>query len=272
MPREEPRSHRRPAGCAVATVSWPAADSRMKYGTKRSGPSGPAGDLGVGEHRPQGVVRVGAQPRCHAHAVLAQSAHGPLERRLPIRAGDPSRRRCRTARSRPTMDLRIVCARDAERGVDESEWEAARHHIQNEPCDSVRRRSQSPVARLASPRAAAILEFTKDTPELVFKVKTDPTSPAGKHGNVFCQVTILQNGEPIVARAGGTELQIDQPLPPKANQPAPKPAPVAVARAPQPKPQVQEKPLSRLEKLRLSAKERARAKTQQPEGAAQAKP
>ncbi|MEE2640488.1 MAG: PPC domain-containing protein [Planctomycetota bacterium] len=98
-----------------------------------------------------------------------------------------------------------------------------------------------------------VLEFTKETEELVFKIKTDKTSPAGKHRNVFCQVTITAASEPVVARAGGTELQIDKPLPPKKNAP-PKPAPkkVVAKAAPAPK---KAKPLSRLEKLRLAAKE-----------------
>jgi hypothetical protein len=106
------------------------------------------------------------------------------------------------------------------------------------------------------------LEFKKDTAELVFPIKTDAASPAGKHGNVFCQVTITQNGEPIVARAGGTQLQIDKPLPPPADQPAPKPKPekpVAKKEPPKPAPA---KPLSRLEKLRLAAAERAAARNE----------
>ena len=103
------------------------------------------------------------------------------------------------------------------------------------------------------------LEITKDTQELVFKVKTDPASPEGKHKNIFCQVTVMHEGEPVVARAGATELQIDKPLPPPPNQPAPTPMPAAVAQAEPPKAAPPAKPLSRLEKLRLAAKERAEA-------------
>jgi hypothetical protein len=66
---------------------------------------------------------------------------------------------------------------------------------------------------------------------------------------------LLKENEPVVARAGGTELQIDKPLPPKPNAApkpaAPKPKPVVAKAAPKPK---KEKPLSRLEKLRLAAK------------------
>jgi hypothetical protein len=100
------------------------------------------------------------------------------------------------------------------------------------------------------------LEFTKDTKELIFPVQTDKTSPAGKHRNLFCQVTIVQNGEPIVSRAGGTELQIDKPLPPPPNQPKPAPGAKPVVKQPEPK-KPTSKPLTRLEKLRLEAKRRA---------------
>ncbi len=58
------------------------------------------------------------------------------------------------------------------------------------------------------------LKFTKDSTELSFEVQTTAASPVGKHG-LFCQVTIIQNGEPVVSRAGNVELQINQPLPPK---------------------------------------------------------
>jgi hypothetical protein len=99
-------------------------------------------------------------------------------------------------------------------------------------------------------------KITKDTKELVFKVKTDKVSPAGTHKTIFCRVTITENGEPIVdQRVGGTHLRIDKPLPPKvAAKPAPKPAAKPEAKKPEPKP---EKRLSRLEKLRLEAKKRA---------------
>jgi hypothetical protein len=58
-------------------------------------------------------------------------------------------------------------------------------------------------------------KFTKDTTELVFNVQTSEKSPVGKHGGLFCRVTITQNGEPIVSRAGNALLQINKPKPPK---------------------------------------------------------
>ena len=106
------------------------------------------------------------------------------------------------------------------------------------------------------------LEFNKETKELTFPVTTDPASPAGNHKNILCQVTITESGEQILATAGTVELQIDQPLPAPA-QPAPMPAPV-VAKPEEPKPAqpapVVAKPLTRLEKLRLAAEERKKAK------------
>jgi hypothetical protein len=104
------------------------------------------------------------------------------------------------------------------------------------------------------------LEFNKDAKELTFPVTTDPASPAGKHKNILCRVTIIENGEEIVSTAGTVEIQIDQPLPAPA-KPAPMPAAAAAAPAEQPKPApVVAKPLTRLEKLRLAAEERKKAK------------
>ncbi|MFL2863733.1 MAG: PPC domain-containing protein [Pirellulaceae bacterium] len=106
------------------------------------------------------------------------------------------------------------------------------------------------------------LEFDKAAEELTFNIQTDKTSPAGKHTNVFCRVTIMQNGEPIVFRTAATTLQIDKPLPPPPNAP-PKPMPMPVAQAPKPMPapMPMAKPLTRLEKLRLAAKQRVEGNT-----------
>jgi hypothetical protein len=111
--------------------------------------------------------------------------------------------------------------------------------------------------------------FTKDTPEVTFEIKTEADSPVGKHG-LYCQLTIPQNGDAILGRAGNVEFQIDAPLPPTAAPvpaPAPAPAPAAMAQAtPEaanaPEPAPPPKPLSRLEKLRLAAQERQAAQGQ----------
>ncbi len=103
--------------------------------------------------------------------------------------------------------------------------------------------------------------ITKDTKELVFRLKTDKVSPAGNHQNLFCQVIVIQDGEPIVHNLGSGQVRIDVPLPPKP-KPAAAPAPVAAAPTPLPSPPPgpqAEKRLSRLEKLRLEAQEKAKA-------------
>lgn len=89
------------------------------------------------------------------------------------------------------------------------------------------------------------LTFNKSTEQLVFTVKTKPETPVGKHTGVFCRVHIPCEGETVVATAGRSELQVDKPLP--KQKAAPKP--VVAAEPPA------EKPLSRLEKLRQSARE-----------------
>ena len=100
-------------------------------------------------------------------------------------------------------------------------------------------------------------ELAPGIEELVFKIKTDVKSPAGTHKNIFCRVTVQDQGEPIVhSRVGGTELRIDKPLPPKVDAPKPKPAVVA-QKKPEPPKKAPEKRLSRLEKLRLEAKNKA---------------
>jgi len=94
----------------------------------------------------------------------------------------------------------------------------------------------------------------KDTKEIVFKVSTDKGSPAGTHKGLFCQAVIMQHGEPIVHNVGGSELRIDQPLP----APTKPPAPAAVAKKEAPK-AAEPKRLTRLEQLRLDAKQAAQA-------------
>lgn len=60
------------------------------------------------------------------------------------------------------------------------------------------------------------LQFTAETAELTFELKTDENSPIGKHAP-FCLVTIMQNGEPITFRGGDLQVQITKPLPPQEN-------------------------------------------------------
>ena len=88
-------------------------------------------------------------------------------------------------------------------------------------------------------------EITATDASVVFDVQTNEKSPPGQHNTLFCAVTIVKEGEPIVQSiAAGGVLRIDVPAAPVA-------APVAAApAAPAPPAAVTEKPLSRLEKLR----------------------
>ncbi|MEZ6147475.1 MAG: PPC domain-containing protein [Planctomycetaceae bacterium] len=97
------------------------------------------------------------------------------------------------------------------------------------------------------------VKLTKDTGELIFNVKTQTGSPAGNHKNLFCQVQVPEAGTSILHNLGTGRLQIDVPIPPKADQPQPAAQPVSAAAPPT------EKPLSRLERLRLEQKQRVEA-------------
>jgi len=111
---------------------------------------------------------------------------------------------------------------------------------------------------LPNKAATEPVQLTKDLQEIIFKVTTDKTTPAGRHKSVFAQITIPMNGEEIIHNVGGTELRVDKPLPPKVEpKPAAKPA---VAAAPKPAPKPTAAPprrLSRLEMLRLEKAKKA---------------
>lgn len=108
-----------------------------------------------------------------------------------------------------------------------------------------------------------VAKITKDTPEVLYHIKTAPETPAGNHANLFCQVVVTMNEEPIVHNIGTGALRVDVPIPPKADAapaaPMPKAEP-APAAAPA-------KPLTRLEKLRLEVKEKAKAAAAAAKGA-----
>ncbi|HMO14772.1 MAG TPA: PPC domain-containing protein, partial [Pirellulaceae bacterium] len=98
---------------------------------------------------------------------------------------------------------------------------------------------------------AEAVEVAAGTEELHFKVRTTANTPAGQHKGLLCQLTVTEQDEPVVAVAGRGMLQVDVPLPQPVAQP---PAAEAVAEA-KPEPEVPaERPLTRLEKLRLEAK------------------
>ena len=57
---------------------------------------------------------------------------------------------------------------------------------------------------------AADREITKDDTEVKFEVQADKTSPVARHSTLFCQVAVIQNGEPILQSfAQGGILRID---------------------------------------------------------------
>ncbi len=99
--------------------------------------------------------------------------------------------------------------------------------------------------------------ITKDSTEVVFRLKTDLATPVGEAKNLFCQVVITRDGEPITHNLGTGRLRVDAPLPPRKTVGAAPTARPAVAAAP-------ERPLGRLEKLRLESRERAKAALEKP--------
>jgi hypothetical protein len=98
---------------------------------------------------------------------------------------------------------------------------------------------------------ASEMQLSSSDQQLIFNVNTDPKTPVGQHGTLFCQVTVIQDGQPVIHNIGrGGVLRVDPP-------PAQKKGEVAKANAPQkPPPGQTAKPLSRLEKLRLDAQQK----------------
>ena len=102
-------------------------------------------------------------------------------------------------------------------------------------------------------------KLDKNATQVVFPVSSDPTSRAGLSKNLFCFVKVPLGEHLLNHSVGqGGQLRMDNPPPAPKKPVAPKPKTVAVAKAPKPK---AKKPLSRLEKLRLAAKESAEAGT-----------
>jgi len=85
-------------------------------------------------------------------------------------------------------------------------------------------------------------------------IQTTDKTPVGQHKNLFCTVTILQNGEPVVHRVGmGGVFRVDpKPKEPVAAKPVEEKKVVA-------KNEPAPKALSRLEQLRLEAQKEAAA-------------
>ncbi len=88
--------------------------------------------------------------------------------------------------------------------------------------------------------------ISKDTTDLVFHIKTDPTTPVGEVKSLFCEVVVMSDSEPIIHNLGNGRLRVDAPIAQKKSGP-PTPASVSTGT------------LSRLEKLRLEARDRLKA-------------
>src|SRR5207253_7517681 len=82
------------------------------------------------------------------------------------------------------------------------------------------------------------VEITAQSKEISFPLKLDAAAPAGAHKNLFCQIVITQNGEPVVHNLGSSELRIDVPIvakaAPQAAAPKAAPAPAAEKRLTRP--------------------------------------
>ena len=95
------------------------------------------------------------------------------------------------------------------------------------------------------------MKLKPDATSLSFQIVTTDKTPIAQHKGVFCTATVMKDGEPILHRlAMGSVLRVDPK--PKEVTAAPKPA-----AAPAPAAEKKEKPLSRLEQLRMEAKKAA---------------
>jgi hypothetical protein len=56
-------------------------------------------------------------------------------------------------------------------------------------------------------------EITKDSKEVKFPLTVAADARVGHHKQLTCQVTIIENGDPVVHLIGGGELRVDAPLP-----------------------------------------------------------
>jgi hypothetical protein len=57
-------------------------------------------------------------------------------------------------------------------------------------------------------------EITKDSKEVKFPLTVAADARVGHHKQLYCQISIMENGEPVLHTVGTGELRIDAPLPP----------------------------------------------------------
>ena len=85
--------------------------------------------------------------------------------------------------------------------------------------------SGNAVARLVGLPAnttASDVEITQENKEAIFEVVTTEKSPLGSHKNVFCQVTLTRDGEPIthlIAQSSVLRIDAARPKPAADNKP-----------------------------------------------------
>lgn len=116
---------------------------------------------------------------------------------------------------------------------------------------------QADVQLFAVPAHATVpvVKIDKSTSDLKLPIQTTDKTPVGQHKNLFCTVTLMHNGEPVVHRVGmGGVFRVD----PKPKEPVAA-KPVAEEKKVVAKNEPAEKPLSRLEQLRLEAQKEAAA-------------
>ena len=58
------------------------------------------------------------------------------------------------------------------------------------------------------------VQITKETEEFAFELVATADARVGQHRGLFCQVTHMEQGEPVVQSVGGGELRVDAPIPP----------------------------------------------------------
>jgi len=102
--------------------------------------------------------------------------------------------------------------------------------------------------------------ITQETQELVIPITVGDDAPVGTHKNLFCRVTITENGEPILHNIGSTQLRVDKPKPKETEDAS---ASKREEKTDDKKKEKPEKPLSRLEQLRLEQAERRKAEQSQ---------
>lgn len=103
------------------------------------------------------------------------------------------------------------------------------------------------------------MTITNETEQIVFPVKVDAKARVGQHKSLVARAKIVSDKGLITQTQGTGILQIDKPLPAPVAKPAAKPADKPAAKPAAPKPVV-EKPLTRLEQLRLMREEARKGK------------